>query len=270
MKIALGLAAIVFVIYGGAALCLEAGMKISFPLIVILGGLIGAIAAGYAYKHHQSEQQQDVTVTFPQIPDLRKATKTVITSLDQFEPNSTLTESKTTLGVFELSAYPSNPPYSDSEVKTKQFFNPNIYISVKMVPDMILDKSKQFWHRNATTLELVGIGIYFIISCSNDQYDIWESDPLSQTGWRPLRVTMNQGFNTFSMRQAGKSISVWVNDSPVDTFMKEKETTVGPVGIKLKANFKTGGKTYFKDLTVWELSSPLKDKLSLWLRRLWS
>ena len=65
MKLILGLIAIAFLIYGASALCLEAGMKISFWGFVLIGAFIGASAAGVAYKYHHDELQPGYRTTIP-------------------------------------------------------------------------------------------------------------------------------------------------------------------------------------------------------------
>jgi hypothetical protein len=191
-----------------------------------------------------------------EIPDIVKfkehARKTAITSLNQFALCNGPKVSKTFPGSFELSVGPSNDPYSASECKTKQLFRPNIYVSVKIVPELILTKSRGEYYRNAQTLELVVGDVYFLVDSSCQGYFIWEVEPLKQTGWRPLNVRAELGFNTLSVYQNGKDICVWVNDIYVDSFTKLKEPKRSPVCVKLKANAKTGGTIYFRDLEVWE------------------
>jgi len=67
-----------------------------------------------------------------------------------------------------------------------------------------------------------------------------------------LNVKTELGFNTLGVYQNGGEIRVYVNDTFVDSFTKLTEPKQSSVGVKLKADPKTGGKIYFRDLTVWE------------------
>ena len=59
--------------------------------------------------------------------------------------------------------------------------------------------------------------------------------------------------NTISIYQNGRKISAYINNNYVDSLTKQKKAQSEPVGIRIKASPKTGGRANFQKLSVWEL-----------------
>jgi len=100
-------------------------------------------------------------------------------------------------------------------------------------------------------LDFGGRGVYFGLSTTANKYYIYESEE-NWTTWRNLKTERADQIDTLSIYQIGRNVSVFLNGVFLSTFTKLKKPESGPISIRFKANFKTGGRIHFQKLSIWE------------------
>lgn len=163
------------------------------------------------------------------IPSFDRATKKeIFTSESQFYDEkgdgtiNQLPSNVTSDGYFEFNVAASMKPdfvkkeggyyYSMGEVKSKQHFESNLYITGN-----IQALTKNLTEESLDSIEIVGCDIYFILKKKG--FYFWSSEQNHSSNYTKLIGVDINNLNTIAIRQEGKNVEAYVNDVFVGNFI---------------------------------------------------
>lgn len=131
--------------------------------------------------------------------------------------------------------------YSFADILIKGDVKPNFFITCRVASGLGIN-----------TLELKGLGVFFLLSADAKRYMIYNSEE-NLSSWKPLTIPENENpWKTIGMHQVGRHVDVYINSHCIDSFELWHAPASGKVGTFFKADAQIGGKAEFQRLAVYE------------------
>jgi hypothetical protein len=193
----------------------------------------------------QSESPERATsVSKIEIPDLAKATAAyyALSESDLAVESGTIRDASPegVRGYFDVVVPPSSHVYGSARVLLRRTISPHFFLTARVAGDA-----------NVGTLELQGLGVFFLLNNQDNSYMIYNSEE-NQTPWKLLPFPKDAEVNTIGLYQNGRRVMVFLNSKFVASFDLWNSPSPGQVGLFVKTNPQRGGLAHLQRLAAYQ------------------